>query len=186
MQFDSKIIIESMRKQFFDLCEFQVGTKKLNLLYRGTRDGFDSNDFHFKCDNRLNTITIIETTKGYIFGGFTSVGWTSKPGIYNDPKAFLFSLVNTYKQPFLSRTIDGTDAIFGSSGFGPVFGNVDNVAYICIHCKSNESTESNAYIEQLNYKLPSILNKKQNERVYFCDSRNFQVKEMEVFQLLDI
>ncbi len=47
---------------------------KCSLLYRGTRDGFGSNYFHFKCDGHSNTLTILKAKgSGFIFGGFTSV-----------------------------------------------------------------------------------------------------------------
>jgi hypothetical protein len=47
------------------------------LLYRGSRDGFAASNFHGKCDGHSNTISLIETTNGYIFGGFTPVAWES-------------------------------------------------------------------------------------------------------------
>jgi hypothetical protein len=37
------------------LCQFEK--KKWKLLYRGTRDGFRSSDFHGKCDGCTNTVT---------------------------------------------------------------------------------------------------------------------------------
>ncbi len=49
-------------KQSFDilkLCEF--AEKKLwVLLYRGSRDGFSSREFHLKCDGKSNTLTVIK------------------------------------------------------------------------------------------------------------------------------
>ncbi len=36
-----------------------------------------SEDFHRLCDNKGATITIIRSTSGWIFGGFTSASWTS-------------------------------------------------------------------------------------------------------------
>jgi hypothetical protein len=44
---------------FIDLCEFSPNDK-WSLLYRGTRDGFDSNDFHSKCDGHVKTLTIVK------------------------------------------------------------------------------------------------------------------------------
>jgi hypothetical protein len=52
-------------------------TKTWQLLYRGTRDGFGSANFHSKCHRQSNTVTIILTTAGYIFGGFTPIAWDS-------------------------------------------------------------------------------------------------------------
>ena len=47
------------------------------LLFRASRDGFVPSAFHFKCDNKGPTITIV-TSGGNIFGGFTENAWTSK------------------------------------------------------------------------------------------------------------
>mmetsp|Transcript_19548 Transcript_19548/g.46883 ORF Transcript_19548/g.46883 Transcript_19548/m.46883 type:complete len:159 (-) Transcript_19548:142-618(-) len=41
-----------------------------NLLYRGSRDGLFNADFHSKCDNQGCTLTIIETTDGYLWRVF--------------------------------------------------------------------------------------------------------------------
>ena len=45
----------------------------LELLYRGSRDGWKASDFHAKCDNKGATITVIRSTDGFIFGGFADV-----------------------------------------------------------------------------------------------------------------
>ena len=47
------------------------------LLFRASRDGFAALAFHFKCDNKGPTITVVKSG-GNIFGGFTENAWTSK------------------------------------------------------------------------------------------------------------
>jgi hypothetical protein len=48
-------------------------------LWRGSRDGFGSGDFHSRCDGHANTVTLIETAASehdvgdFVFGGFTPV-----------------------------------------------------------------------------------------------------------------
>jgi len=65
----------------------------LELLYRGSRDGYDANtQVHPKIDNQGPTITIIKSTKGKIFGGFTTNNWDVTRFFKNDNKAFIFSL----------------------------------------------------------------------------------------------
>ena len=60
-----------------NLCEFSPNDK-WSLLYRGTRDGFGSYDFHSKCDGHSNTLTISKAKhSSFIFGGFTTVSWDS-------------------------------------------------------------------------------------------------------------
>ena len=84
---------------------FGIGEKELNhlaswlgenieydLIYRGTRDGFDSNVFHKICDDQGPTLCLIKSDKGFVFGGYTSVSWQSNNNIAKDEKAFIFSL----------------------------------------------------------------------------------------------
>jgi hypothetical protein len=67
------------------------------LLYRATRDGSSIEEFHSRCDNYPNTLMLVQTTKGYIFGGFTSIGWISKNGAnIQDKNAFCFSITFKY------------------------------------------------------------------------------------------
>ena len=47
------------------------------LLFRASRDGFETQTFHPKCDNKGPTITIVKSG-GNIFGGFTEISWNSK------------------------------------------------------------------------------------------------------------
>jgi len=45
------------------------------LLYSGSRDGFESSIFHKKCDNKTPTLVVIKAHTGKIFGGFTNLTW---------------------------------------------------------------------------------------------------------------
>ncbi len=73
-----------------DQCRFE-------FLFRASKDGFNTNAFHKKCDNKGPTLVIIKS-KGYekIFGGFAPCGWGSQNGYITDPesKSFLFSLTH--------------------------------------------------------------------------------------------
>ena len=46
------------------------------LLFRASLDGFASQTFHSKCDNKGPTITVVKCGR-YIFGGFTEKSWTA-------------------------------------------------------------------------------------------------------------
>ena len=70
-------------------------TFNLELLMRGTRDGFSAKIFHELCDSKGPTITLIESEAGKVFGGYTSLAWMSYDCKYQtDPEAFIFSLSN--------------------------------------------------------------------------------------------
>ncbi len=49
----------------------------MRLLYRGSRDGFEANDFHKKCDNQGKTICLIKASNGKVFGGYADMSWKS-------------------------------------------------------------------------------------------------------------
>src|SRR5579883_1376314 len=98
---DSKIIkMYQMQTDLMKLCEFDSKTK-FSLLYRGSRDGFEASDFHFSCDNKPKTLTIVKSTSECIFGGYTEAEWSSSEDnlFKRDPNAFLFSLVNKQNEP---------------------------------------------------------------------------------------
>ena len=99
--FDSLILNESNReKEFLDKLYEWSGYKKMELLFRGTRDGMTAKDFHNKCDDKGPTITLFKNEKGYIFGGYASISWTCNDGNKSAPGSFLFTLTNIYnKQP---------------------------------------------------------------------------------------
>ena len=50
---------------------------KWHLLFRASRDGFTTQAFHTKCDNKGPTVTIVKSGNN-IFGGFTENSWKSK------------------------------------------------------------------------------------------------------------
>ncbi len=54
---------------------------KMQLIYRGSKDGFKVDNFHNKCDGQGQTVVIVNS-KGNVFGGFTdlSMSSTSWPG----------------------------------------------------------------------------------------------------------
>ena len=72
--FDSKIVFdEEQVKLWLNNRKF-----KAELLFRKTENGSKSDDFHKYCDNKGITISFIETTKGYIFGGYTELEWEKR------------------------------------------------------------------------------------------------------------
>jgi hypothetical protein len=150
-------------------------TKTWRLLYRGTRDGFGSSNFHSKCDQQSNTVTIILTTAGYIFGGFAPVAWESSGGhkADNTGKSFLFSLKNPRNtEPKIFPLSNPSLAIYCHSGYGPTFGNYAlRVADSC-----DQNTRSHTYLEY-GYRNDTGIASNQ----VFTGEQYFQVKEIEVF-----
>ena len=70
----------------------KMNMNDIELIYQGSRDGFMANDFHRLCDDKGPTATLIKSEEGHVFGGYTSVSWTSPNSVTleKDDNAFLF------------------------------------------------------------------------------------------------
>lgn len=160
------------------MCKSKFNSREeFKLLYRGSRDGFGADDFHSKCDNRPNTVTVIKTTKDYIFGGYTQIDWGSNEGYHVDTKAFLFSLVNIFKKPFICEVVNPNKAICCDSNYGPIFGFYPHAIWIF----NNSNINKNLSKEFSIYRIPREI--KDHNGIIFSDSQHFQVSEIEVFQI---
>ena len=146
-----------------------------NLLYSAKRDGDNRKAFHDKCDNRAPTITIVETQKGIIFGGYTEGQWGYGSGPNKDPNAFCFSLTNNKK--YLQNK-GKSDSIYCHKNYGPWFGtcffgigyNRDN---FCSDPNSNYLNDLGTYGGN-DYKQYEINN---FEKSFICN-------EVEVFEVI--
>ena len=56
---------------------------KLRLMYRASEHGYSGQSFHEYCDDKGPTLIIIKSSKGWLFGGYTTQSW-SRYGIYSD------------------------------------------------------------------------------------------------------
>ena len=124
-----------------------------DLVYRGSRDGFDARAFHTKCDSVEHTITIIKSNFDSVFGGYTSVAWKSDGLFRRDPNAYLFSLRRKgVFQKEVFKVVRPENAIRGHHEYGPIFGGgVD----IFIADKSN-TNGGNLTNFGHSYKLPRV------------------------------
>ena len=96
---DSKITNSKEIKFIIDYLketeEFKNKDFKLNLLFRGTRDGDRTADVHKKCDGLKNIIVFMKTEEEKSYGMYSEIGWETrneKKEYPKDDKAFLFSL----------------------------------------------------------------------------------------------
>ena len=95
--------------------------KKLyfELIYRAKKHGGYASIFHWRCDPYHNTLSIIKTQAGLIFGGFTTQTWEGKNFDKEDENAFCFSL-DKHK---IYNIVKGKKAIYASPDNGPSFQN---------------------------------------------------------------
>lgn len=95
---DSKIITKADELKFIENTyknnDMILANKifKPKLLYRASRDGDSSSNFHSKCDNIRDTLTLVKTNNGLRFGGYTNEIWNGVNSYKGDDKAFCFSL----------------------------------------------------------------------------------------------
>ena len=122
---DSIILDKSNNKKEFLQKIFEwSGYKKLKLLYRGSRDGTTGIDFHNKCDHKGPTICLYENDKGYIFGGYAPIPWTSdKDGKwFKNDESFIFTLTNIHgTEPTKFPHNKGKDSVYHYKEYGPTF-----------------------------------------------------------------
>jgi hypothetical protein len=164
--------------ELIKLCEFSA-KDKWSLLYRATRDGFETHAFHSKCDGHSNTLTILKAKKSsYIFGGFTTVTWDRSDEYKSDPNAFLFSLTNKDNTP-LTMKVDPTRSqfsIYCNPKCGPMFGND-----ICIANNSNTTMDSCSILGSI-YQHPQYAKGTNEANTFLAGSHKFQLDEIEVYQ----
>ncbi|TNV80088.1 hypothetical protein FGO68_gene7270 [Halteria grandinella] len=94
---------------------------KVALIYRATRDGFGADDFHRTCDNKGPTLTIIQTTEGFVIGGYTNDHWESPDRYKWKPSydGWLFTIAHPH--PF-TRNKGDEKGIYCDKGYGTEFG----------------------------------------------------------------
>ncbi len=172
-------ILDKQNKQAINLLCKLPSVKQWKLQYRATRDGFSAKNFHTKCDGSANTLTIIKSTNGNIFGGFTEKAWDLTSGYYDDQKAFIFSLVNKENKPFKVMCGIGGSAIYCNSSDGPRFGNSQGHD-IAIVSDSNVNQRSWSTFGS-SYKHADYQCGTEKAKSILAGSYNFQTLEIEVF-----
>ena len=181
---DSKIINKIEELEFLEnrLKNNEILKKKniiFKLLYRATQDGNSVQTFHNKCDNILGTLTIVKTTKGMRFGGYTEQNWYSNKSNSIQRKdskgvCFCFSL-DLFK--IYNFNDNNNYSIICLYNYGPYF------------CYGNTlfSIQNNngLLVGYTSYKVGyNAFGKFDNDYEISNGQQNFSVIEMEVFQIL--
>jgi hypothetical protein len=154
------------------------------LLWRGSRDSFRASAFHGTCDGHANTLTLIEDTKGNIFGGFTPVKWESASEFPKaDPslRSFLFTLRNPHSatpRKFELRPQMQELAIYCDYSLGPCFGGCPWEIAVSGDCNGNSTSSTNGF------GAVYVNDTGMDGRIVFTGSRDFTVKEIEVFEII--
>ena len=172
-EIDSNILIEVEKgDEYLKKLYEWTGYKKMELIYRGTRDGSESQAFHNKCDNQGPTIILCKNEKDNIFGGYASISWTSDNNFHAANGSFLFTLTNIHgtaptKYP---NTNNYNNAVYHGSDHGPIFGCGYDL-YIC-----NNYLKSNSSYAGLDYSYPDVLGKGNSIFSGDNNTNNFKLK----------
>lgn len=105
--------------------EWLPAGKSYRLLYRASRDGKRTTDFHFHCDDQGPTLVIAESRLNHaVFGGYAGVSWGYGGVAVPCPDAFLFSVVSPHGGAGVVKfpLKPGVDAALGHDRYhGPWF-----------------------------------------------------------------
>jgi hypothetical protein len=122
---------------------------------------------------------VIETTKGFIFGGFTPVAWDSSGSNKPDSsgKSFLFTIKNPRGNQIRMFAIKNSSsyAIFCSSSYGPIFYRNNDILVqdACNTATNNFTNLGGAYTNDTGIDGTEV----------FTGECYFTVKEIEVFTI---
>ena len=138
-------------------------------LFDSSLHGDSAYEFHNRCDFQYNTISLIETTTGHRFGGYTSECFES-PNNYFDKKdnlSFVFSL----DKMKIYDVIKGKYAISCDKNYGPYFRD-DHICIVdeFLTKESGTCIKGKGFNTTKNYELNS-------------GKKYFTIKRLQVFQI---
>ena len=112
------------------------------LRYRATEHGWAAADFHRACDHVPRLLVVARSTSGFVFGGFTAVGFGGADSYKADASAFLFTLINPHgiAPTMLPSKSGDANAVRQGSGYGAAFGGGADLLF-----HSNCHTDERSY-----------------------------------------
>ena len=139
---------------------------KLTLLLNSNIDGDSTSTFMNKCNGKCPTLVVIKTTKGNIFGGYTTQQW--KQGKVKDQNAFVFSIdkKKKYNIKYPEYAIGFENNYFWIFGY----------SYNTIVCHNNCTKTNDNYVDNKTYDIPEQYELNEGER-------NFTVKSFEIYHV---
>ncbi len=172
----SSILSDKQFTELMQLCEFSLD-QKWKLLYRASRDGYSGAQFHSKCDKKPNTLALIKSNNGNVFGGYTQQEWSHPTyGYKTDPNAFIFSFINNDNKPIVMQCKKPKQAIYCSYVCGVTFGGGNDI-YICDNSNEGVCTTNLGH----SYKHPDKDFQTKEAKSFLAGSSNFQTVDIEVY-----
>jgi hypothetical protein len=166
-----------------------IEERQVRLLYRGTRDGFQTSDCESRLQGHSNLLIIVQTTEGCIFGGYAHCKYpenTNQWAMDESVKSFLFTLKNPHNIPPRIFKMNP------SSKYG-LYRREDRRClvwmgyYGAISPVAGCNTNSNSCHSGLSGTgWHTFANDSDHDaKTLFTGSTNYQVKEMEIFEFFD-
>ncbi|KAK8816014.1 hypothetical protein WA538_005132 [Blastocystis sp. DL] len=113
--------------------------------YHGREHGWAAAEFHARCNNCGPMLVVVLSAAGAVFGGYTSVGFSTSHGdsaFIPDDDSFLFVLKSPFYEECPKRFVGkrGLAGVTVSESFGPIFGSEREMSLvICDNCIENSS-----------------------------------------------
>ena len=88
----SSIITEKQQLESFNGW-FAEEDRKWRLVYSGSKDGWESRDFHQCCDSYSETLIVVKSENDHIFGGYGASPWTCSGKLVSCVSFFTFIFI---------------------------------------------------------------------------------------------
>ena len=157
---------------------------RATLLYRASRDGWRVQNFHFFCDGKGPTLTVVRTGNGCVFGGYTDIAWNSSGRNTTSSNAFLFSIRSVSGTPPVKMPIKPSQkmyATFRAGNYSATFGGGHDLflADNANMCSSSYSNLGHTYM------IPPDQGTTGSEKAqqFLAGSYNFTPTEIEVYAI---
>ncbi|ETO25936.1 hypothetical protein RFI_11202 [Reticulomyxa filosa] len=170
---DSKILKPEEKKQLLRWLPTSDRKKRWKLMFRASKHGFGASQFHAKLDNKSGTtVTVIQSTMNHVFGGYTSIAWTSSGNYASDNNSWIFLLragKNVTPKKGKWKVTQTQYSVYHGGGNGPTFGGGYDFT-IANAANTNTSSYANA---GHSYACPK-------NNTLLAGQYNFMVKDFEV------
>ncbi|XP_062522994.1 uncharacterized protein LOC134197664 [Corticium candelabrum] len=186
---DSQSAVQPVASEFVDstlmnkedkrvLLSWLSGKTNWRLIYKASRDGFRAADFHRWCDNKGETISVIRTAGGYLFGGYTDVPWSTSGTYKQSSQSFLFAFRSSAlgNTPVKATIASSGNAVFHHSSYCCTFG-----AGHTIHIADSSNTSSNSNSSWYNGQYYSYPPGVTSNNYWLVGQQTFQTQDVEVF-----
>ena len=176
----SKILDEKLSEYLLNF--LPASPNGWDLIYQATKDDFTAVTFHKLCDGNPNTVVVIKSDSGNVFGGYAESSWTSTSTYAYDTRSFIFSLKNKDgKAPVkFANNTNNKMSNYGAPSYGPTFGGGHDL-YICNNSNKTKSSYTNL---GHSFKSPNFMKYGSNEaKNFLAGTYNFLTTEIVVFQM---